>query len=131
MGPAPMIRMLWMSVRFGTDSVSARLLTAQVLLGDLQLRLQPPQHQMIEALEEPAQVVWTGARFRVALKAEDRPLLEGKPLERAIEERAVRRHDSRGERALIDRETVILAGDEHAPGLELLHRVVGAVMAEF
>src|ERR1700756_4437101 len=130
MGPAPMIRMLWMSVRLGTASASARLLTAQVLLGDLQLRLEPPQHQVIEALEEPTQIVRTGARLRMALETENRPLREGEALQRTVEQRAVRRHDSLGQRALIDREAVVLTGDKHAPGLELLHRMVRAVMAE-
>src|ERR1700741_1262864 len=124
MGPAPMMRMLWMSVRFGTVSAPARLLAPQVLFGDLQLRLQPPQHQMIEALEEPAQVVRAGARLGVSLEAEHRPLRGSESLQRAIEQRAVRRHPPGGQRALIHGEPVVLTRDEHAPGLELLHRMI-------
>src|SRR5579862_2189964 len=42
----------------------------------------------------------------------------------------MRRHQIWGQGRLIDREAVILAGDEHAPARELLHRVIGTVMAE-
>src|SRR6516162_3506534 len=129
-GPAPMIRMLWMSVRLGTGSAPARLLAPQVLLGGLQLRLQPPQHQVIEALEQRAQIVRARARFRMALEAEHRALLKGETLQRAIEERAVSRNDPLRQRALIHRKAVILTRDEHASGLELLHRMIRAVMAE-
>src|SRR5499433_4071314 len=110
-GPAPMIRMLWMSVRFGTGSPSARAL-AQVLLGELQLRLQAAQHHMIEALEERLQVVRPGARLRVPLEAERRVVGEGEALQAPVEERAVGRAHILRQRRLIDREAVILAGDE-------------------
>ena len=32
--------------------------------------------------------------------------------------------------ALVDREAMVLAGDQHAAGVQVLHRVVGAVVAE-
>src|SRR3546814_9376749 len=34
-------------------------------------------------------------------------------------------------RGRVDAEAVVLAGDEHAPGIEVLHGVVGAVVAGF
>src|SRR6185437_7549853 len=139
MGPAPMMRMLWRSVlfmrhastRLRQPSRSHRgLLPARLLLGEAQLRLQPPQHQMIEALEERLQIVRARARLRMALETERRPILEGETLERAVEERAVRGPHVGRQRRLVDREAVILAGDEHPPGIEVLHRMVGAMVAE-
>src|SRR6516162_10425959 len=72
----------------------------------------------------------TGARLRVSLEPKHRTLLEGKALERAIEERAVRGHHSLRQGALVHRKAVVLTGDEHAPGLELLHRMIRAVVTE-
>src|SRR5579871_4437806 len=114
-GPAPMIRMLWMSVRLGIYftglnrlrrfrrtllrrppakgaafagcSSTARLLAAQRVLGELELRLEPPQHEVVEALEERAHVVRSRARLRVSLEAERRPVGEGDSLQRAVEQR--------------------------------------------
>src|SRR5215475_10145561 len=88
-GPAPMIRMLSMSVRLGNSA--ARHLAAQRFLRLPQLRLQPAQHEVVEALEQGLQVVRAGTRLVVALEAESRLVLEGDALERAIEQRAVRR----------------------------------------
>src|SRR5579883_2449957 len=121
-GPAPMMRMLLMSVRFGMSAGSR--LSARLLLGLSELTLQPPQHQMIEALEERLQIMRARARLRMALEAECRPIVEGEALQRAVEERAVRRAHIRGQSGLIDREAVVLAGDEHAPGIEVLHRMI-------
>src|ERR1700739_5077310 len=95
-GPAPMIRMLSMSVRFGTRSAAATdQLAAQGVLRRPQLSLQPPQHQMVEALEQRPQGSRAGARLGMALEAEHRPLVEGDALQRSVEERAVRRPDAR------------------------------------
>src|SRR5580704_15780833 len=118
-GPAPMIRMLWMSVRLGTALRAADHLAAQVVLGEPQLGLQAAQHQVVEALEQRLQIVRPRARLGMALEAERRPILEGDALERAVEQRAVRRLDPRRQSRLIDREAVILAGDEHPPRLEV------------
>src|SRR5215469_11703646 len=126
-GPAPMIRMLSMSVRFGITSLAEfagcssprpRLLASQCVLGELQLRLQTAQHEVIEALEERPHVVRSRARLGMALETEGRAVGESETLERAVEERAMRRLHGRGQRRFIDRETVILAGDEHASRLE-------------
>src|ERR1700752_4304627 len=129
-GPAPMIRMLSMSVRRGTLSAGPGLAAQRSFGRQLQLRLQAPQHEVVEALEQRPQVVRSGTGFRMSLEAERRAVLEGNPLERAVEQRAVCRLHRLRERALIDREAVILAGDVDAARLELLHRVVGAVVAE-
>src|SRR5579885_3898544 len=127
-GPAPMMRMLRRSVRLGMSTASG--LMARLLLCLAQLRLQAAQHQVIEALEERLQVVRARARLRVALEAECRTILEREALERAVEERAVCGAHVGGQRRFIDGEAVILAGDEHPPGIEVLHRMVGAVMSE-
>ena len=52
-------------------------------------------------------------------------------MQRAIEQRTVRRREPVRQARVIDREAVVLAGDHHLAGGEILHRVVGAVMAEF
>src|SRR5215831_7716836 len=67
----------------------------------------------------------------MTLEAECRAVLEGKPLQRAIEERAMRRLHIGGERGLIDREAMILTRDEDPARFQILHRVVGAMVAEF
>src|SRR5450759_5675598 len=71
------------------------------------------------------------ACFGVALKAERRTVGARKALQRAIEQRHVSNAHIRRQGCTIDREAVILAGDHHAPSVEILHRMVGAVMAEF
>src|SRR6516164_11019309 len=86
---------------------------------------------MIEAIEQLPEIVRARARLGVSLEAEHRALLEGEPLERAIEERAVRGDDALGERLLIHREAVVLTRDEHTAGFQLLHRMVRAMVAEF
>ena len=100
------------------------------LLGRAQLVLQPPEHQVIEAVEQRLQVVRAGARFGMALEAERRLVLEREALQRAVEQRAMRGAHVRRQRRLIHREAVVLAGDEHLAAVEVLHRMVGAVMAE-
>src|SRR5271170_6613248 len=89
MGPAPMMRMLWMSVRLGMRLASAGAL-AQRLFREFQLRLQPAQHEVIEALEERLQIVRPGARLGVSLEAKRRPVVKSEALQRAVKERAVR-----------------------------------------
>jgi hypothetical protein len=64
--------------------------------------LQAPQHQVIEALEEHAQIMRTGTCLRVPLKAERRMLLEGEALQGAVKERAVRGAHRFRQRRLID-----------------------------
>src|SRR5450631_4361759 len=114
-GPAPIRRMLSMSVRLGT--------------GREQL-LQSLQHQMVEAIKERAHIVRAGTRLRMTLKAKRRVLFEGKSLKRAIKERAMGCAHGVRQRRLVNGEAVILAGDEHPAAVEVLHRMIRAVMAE-
>ena len=111
-------------------SVVARMPTTcgRLSSASLQLRLQTAQHQVIETFKQRFQVVRTGARLGVSLEAERRPILEGQPLQRAIEQRAVSGLHVVGQGRLIDRETVILTRDEDPSGIEILHGVVRAMM---
>src|SRR4051794_18253357 len=106
-GPAPMIRMLLRSLRFGIA------------------------HQLCEAIEEIPDVVRTRTRLGMPLETECRAVGAGEPLEGTVEERHVRRPEIVGDRSRIDRKAVVLAGDEHLAGVEVLHRVVRAMVAEF
>src|SRR5437879_6789587 len=108
-GPAPMMSTLLMSVRLGT----AALL-----------------HHLCEAVEEIPDVVRPRARLGVSLKAECRPVGACEALQAAVEEGHVGGLEVRRERVRVDREAVILAGDYDGSALQVLHRVVGAVMPE-
>src|SRR5690242_15848624 len=99
-GPAPMIRMLFMSVLFG------------MLL-----------HHLREAIEQITDVVRSRARFWMALEAESRPVGPRQSLEGTVEEGYMRRPQVSAYRLGIDCKTVVLAGDHHLPGVEVLHRM--------
>ena len=66
----------------------------------------------------------------MALEAERRAVGARKTLQRAVEQRHVRDAHVRRQGCTVNREAVILAGNHHAPGVEILHRMVGAVMAK-
>jgi hypothetical protein len=66
----------------------------------------------------------------VALEAEGRAVGAGQALQRAVEQAHVGGAQVGRQRGLVDREAVVLAGDADAAGVEVLHRVVGAVVAE-
>ena len=75
--------------------------------------------------------MWSGAGFRVSLKSERRFSHDTDPLQRAIEERAVSRLEIARQTGFVNRETVVLAGDENPTGLEILDRMIGAMVTEF
>src|SRR5215207_6543429 len=108
-GPAPMISMLSRSVRFGISTFL---------------------HELDEAVEQVADVVRPGTGFRVALEAEGRLVRACQALQRAVEQADVRGTKVGAERLLVDGEAVVLARDGHASRIEVLHRVVGAVVPE-
>src|SRR6267143_7079020 len=105
-GPAPMIKMLLRSLRFGIA------------------------HQLGEAVEEVTDVVRPRARLGMPLEAERRPVGPRQSLEGTVEEGDMRRPQVRLKRRRIDGEAVVLAGDHDLPAVEVLHRVVRAVVAE-
>src|SRR6266705_263586 len=109
MGPAPMMRTLLMSVRLGTPALL---------------------HQLCEAIEEIPDVVRPGARFGMPLKAKRRSIGACESLQAAVEERNVGGLEVRRKRVRVDREAVVLAGDDDRSALQILHRRVGAVMPE-
>src|SRR6187402_428977 len=105
-GPAPMIRMLLISVRFGIA------------------------HHFREAVEQVANIVGSWTRLWMALKAERRPVGPGEPLEGTVEERNMRRPQGRRYGRRINSKTVVLTGDDHLAGVQILHGMVGAVVAK-
>src|SRR5256885_4681311 len=109
MGPAPMMSTLLTSVRLGTRSLL---------------------HQLCEAIEEVPDVVRPGARFGMPLEAERRPIGARETLQAAVEERNVGGLEVRRERVRVDREPVVLAGNDDRSALQIFHRVVGAVVPE-
>src|SRR5262245_23908434 len=103
-----MIRMLLMSARLGTALF----------------------HQLGEAIEQIPDVVRPWTRLRMPLKAERGSISPGEPLEGTVEEGYVRRPQILRDGGRINGEAMVLAGDDHAPGVEVLHRVVRAVVPE-
>jgi len=71
-----------------------------------------------------------GAGFWVTLEAERRRVGARNALQRAIEQRDVGACAGWRARSTVDRKTVVLAGDRYPPAVEVLHRMIGAVMAE-
>src|SRR5262249_46097286 len=110
-GPAPMMRMDLMSVRFGIRS--ARLC-----------------HQVHESLEEVVAVLRAGASLGVVLHGEDRLAFDAQALVAAVEERDVSHLHVARQALGDDAEAMVLAGDLDLPSLNVLDRVVGAAMAD-
>lgn len=71
-----------------------------------------------------------GAGFGVALHGEHGAVGELDTLQRAVEQRAVGYFGVGGQRVGVHFETVVLAGNHHFATVQILHRVVGAVVAE-
>ena len=72
-----------------------------------------------------------GTGLGMTLEAEGRPVGARDALQRAVEQRAMGGPQVGRQRGLVDREAMVLAGDEHPARVEFQHRMVGAVMAEF
>src|SRR5256885_16812079 len=124
--PAPMMRMLLRSVRFGITPPA----------GPPQGRRAPPRgavqrrsrklggsyllflHQRDETVEQVRDVVRAWGSFRVALEAEGGAVGAGQALQGAVEERDVRGTQVGRQGLLVDREAVVLAGDADAAVVE-------------
>src|SRR5215203_5070196 len=78
-------------------------------------------HQRREAIEQVADVVRPGRGLRVPLEAERRLVGARQALQRAVEQRDMRRAQVRRQGLLVDREAVVLARDADAAGVELLY----------
>src|SRR5688500_9095469 len=110
-GPAPMMRMLLRSVRLGI------LVSCFVLF-----------HQCREAVEQVADVVRARGSLGMALEAEGRLRGVGQSLQRVVEQADMGRAQRGGQRLLVDREAVVLARDADAAVVEVLHRMVRAMV---
>src|SRR5687768_13163176 len=102
-GPDPMMRIDWMSVRLGIAG-----------------------HQLSELLEEIAGIVWAGPRFGVVLHAEGRDVTAAQAFDDTVVEVDVG-DVGRGKRALDHRVVVVLARDLHCTRLQSADRVVATV----
>src|SRR5205814_7602659 len=88
-------------------------------------------HQVREAVEQVVRVVGARRRLGVVLHAEHGELGVTQALARSVVQVQVARlPTAAGERRRIDGEAVVLRRDLHAPGREILHGMVGAVVAE-
>src|SRR5690606_17653621 len=116
MGPAPMMRMLWRSVRLGI------LCSGSLSAGAF--------HQRDELVEQVADVAGPRAGFRMPLETERRPVRPGKALDRTVEEGAVRDLQVGRQAVRGHREAVVLAGDHHPAVALVAHRMVRPVVAE-
>src|SRR5216683_1727407 len=105
-GPAPIIKMLSISVRLG------------MLV-----------HQRDKPFEEVMAVLRAGARLRMVLNRKHRLADDPQTLIGLVEKRQMRGLDSSGQALGLDDEAVILAGDLDRSGQQILDRVIGAAMA--
>ena len=90
----------------------------------------PCGYQCNKMLEQRRRVVRAGTGFRMSLEAERRLVSAMHALQAAIEQGLVRDAQSVRQARLVNREAVILAGDQHRAVFNVLHRMVGAVMAK-
>src|SRR3954467_10428142 len=88
-------------------------------------------HQSDETIEQVTDVVRAGTRLGMPLEAERRPIGAAKTLQAAIEQGDMSHLHVFGQGCSVYGESVILAGDHHAPGFNVLHRMICTMMAEF
>src|SRR5437667_1102269 len=105
-GPAPMIRMLSISVRLGILA-----------------------HERDKALEQVMAVLRAGAGLRMVLDREYWFSDQAQPFVGPVEEREVGRLDEPGQALRVDDKAMVLAGDLDLAGAQILYRVIGAAMA--
>ena len=87
-------------------------------------------HHVEKLIEERSGVMGTRCRLGVILQAEHRAPREGHALDGAVVEVHVRELGAAGQRVHVDGEAVVLRGDLDAARLQVLDRVVHAVVAE-
>ena len=87
-------------------------------------------HQASESVEQVADVVRAGRGLRVTLEAKRGLVGAGQPLQRAVKQARMGGAQVGGQGLFVHRETVVLAGDRDAAGVEVLDRVVGTVVAK-
>src|SRR5436853_5780862 len=104
MGPAPMIKMLSMSLRLGI-----------LLL----------HHQRYETVEQIRNVMRPRASLRVTLKTKRRAIGSRQALQRAVEQADMGSPQMGGQALFIDSEAMVLASDADTPAVQIFHRVIG------
>src|SRR3569623_2445678 len=114
-GPAPMISMLLMSVRLGIFLLPHHRLA----------------HEPYEAIEQLGYGGRPRRRLRMTLKTERGFVGARKTRQRTVEQRNVRDAAIGRQRSRGDRESVILRRDQYLLAIQVLHRMIGDVMAEF
>src|SRR5687768_5423633 len=87
-------------------------------------------HHLRESIEQIAYVVRPRAGLGMSLEAKRRSVRTGETLEGTVEERDVGGLQVGPDGGGIDGKPVVLAGDDDLAGFQVLHRVVGAVVAE-
>ena len=70
------------------------------------------------------------ARFWVPLKSERRCICAPNTLQGTVKQGLVAYHQVVGQGAFINRKPMVLTGDMHYLGRQILHRVIGAVVAK-
>src|SRR5579872_1389910 len=91
----------------------------------------PLLHHLGEVFEQIMRVVGTGTGFRVILHAEERQVLVPQAFQCVVVQIHVREFDfARGQRIRIDGEVVVVRRDLDFAAVQLLHRMIAAVMPE-
>src|SRR5262249_48359787 len=92
--------------------------------------LTPSPQGLQESVEEAGGVVRAGGGLGVVLDGEDRLAGDLEALDRAVVQVDLSHPAGGGERGGVDREAVVLAGDQNLPRRQVLNRLVAAMMAE-
>ena len=75
--------------------------------------------------------MWAGARFRVPLETERGFAAKLEPLQASVEQGLMRHARIFGQAVKINSKSVILAGNHHFTGIDVLNGVIGTVVPEF
>ena len=94
------------------------------------LLFNPFFHRPDKAIKQIIDVLWSRARFGVALETERRLVGQLETLQSAIKQRHMRHSGIFRQCVYIHSKTMVLAGDHYALALHVLHRMVRAAMAE-
>src|SRR4051812_22297427 len=86
-------------------------------------------HQIGESGEEIMAVARAGRGLRMILHREHRPVFQGDAAVRSVKQRDMRLLRALRQRLAVDREAVIHRSNLDLAGGEILHRMIGAVMA--
>ena len=113
-GPAPMRRMDWMSVRLGMDRYVPRCFAIM----------------SVKSLEKITRVMRSGRRLRMVLHGEDRQLTMGQSFDGIVVQVQMGYLSCAFERIRVHREPVILRGDLDFARGQIHHRLIAAVVAE-